>query len=106
MPGRKSDAKDAQWIAELLHKNMLRGSLVPSPLIQEFRIYSGKYTWLQQQKIHSLQKMGWLMVMSGGHIGSCMSNLGTKSVENIVNALIGRDGSHETGEASIWQYRE
>jgi transposase len=34
MPGRKSDAKDAQWIAELLYKNMLRGSFVPSPLIQ------------------------------------------------------------------------
>ncbi|GHT02258.1 hypothetical protein FACS189440_09520 [Bacteroidia bacterium] len=30
-PGRKSDSKDAQWIAELLFKNMLRVSLVPSP---------------------------------------------------------------------------
>ncbi|MDR0712917.1 MAG: IS110 family transposase [Bacteroidales bacterium] len=40
MPGRKSDAKDAQWIAELLHKNMLRGSLVPGPLIQELRAYT------------------------------------------------------------------
>jgi hypothetical protein len=29
MPGRKSDAKDAQWIVELLYRNMLRGSLVP-----------------------------------------------------------------------------
>jgi transposase len=35
--GRKSDSKDAQWIVELLFKNMLRGSLVPSPLIQELR---------------------------------------------------------------------
>jgi hypothetical protein len=26
MPGRKSDAKDAQWIVELLYRNMLRQS--------------------------------------------------------------------------------
>ena len=40
MSGRKSNAKDAQWIAELLHKNMLKSSLVPSPLIQELRTYT------------------------------------------------------------------
>jgi transposase len=48
MPGRKSDAKDAQWIAELLHKNMLRGSLAPSPLIQELRTYTREYRTLNQ----------------------------------------------------------
>ncbi|MDR2823990.1 MAG: IS110 family transposase [Prevotellaceae bacterium] len=50
MPGRKSDSKDAQWIAELLHRNMLRGSLVPSPLIQEFRSYSREYRSLVNQR--------------------------------------------------------
>jgi transposase len=30
MPGRKSDIKDAQWVACLLHKGMLRGSMIPS----------------------------------------------------------------------------
>jgi len=39
MPGRKSDIKDAQWIATLLHKGMMRGSFVPPPVIQELRIY-------------------------------------------------------------------
>jgi hypothetical protein len=29
MPGRKSDVKDAQWIACSLHKGMLRGSMIP-----------------------------------------------------------------------------
>ncbi|MDR1847142.1 MAG: IS110 family transposase [Bacteroidales bacterium] len=35
MPSRKSDAKDAQLITELLYKNTLRGSFIPSSLIQE-----------------------------------------------------------------------
>ena len=88
MPGRKSDVKDAQWISCLLHKGMLRGSVVPNATIQELRTYCRKYTKLQQQQTRSLQKMDRIMVMSGIRIGSCMSNLGTKSVMNIVAALI------------------
>jgi transposase len=88
MPGRKSDVKDAQWISCLLYKGMLRGSMIPSPAIQELRTYSRKYTKLQEQKTRSLQKMDRIMVMCGFRIGSCMSNLGTKSVMNIVKALI------------------
>ena len=34
MPGRESDVKDAQWIACLLHKGVLRGSMIPSQQIQ------------------------------------------------------------------------
>jgi transposase len=88
MPGRKSDVKDAQWIAFLLYKGMLRGSRIPSPEVQQLRTYSRKYTKLQQQKTRALQKMDRIMVMCGFRIGSCMSNLATKSVMNIVKSLI------------------
>ncbi|MDR1339263.1 MAG: IS110 family transposase, partial [Prevotellaceae bacterium] len=49
MPEEKSDPKDARRIAKLLHKGMLRGSLIPGPVIQELRVYSRKYTKLQGQ---------------------------------------------------------
>jgi transposase len=88
MPGRKSDIKDAQWISCLLHKGLLRSSMIPPPLIQQLRSYSRKYTKLQEQKIRALQKMDRIMVMCGFRIGSCMSNLATKSVMNIITALI------------------
>ena len=45
-----TDVKDARWIACLLYKGMLRGSMIPSPVIQELRTYCRKYTELQQQK--------------------------------------------------------
>jgi transposase len=91
MPGRKSDVKDAQWIACLLHKGLLRGSMIPSPVIQELRTYTRKYTKLQEQKTRSLQRMDRLMVMCGFRIGSCMSTLGTKSVMLVIQALIMRE---------------
>ena len=47
MPGRKSDIKDAQWIAKLLHKGMIRGSLVPDKTIRQLRTYSRSYVKMQ-----------------------------------------------------------
>ncbi|WP_262250456.1 IS110 family transposase, partial [Parapedobacter soli] len=49
LPGRKSDVKDAQWIAQLLYKDMLRGSFVPGDAIQELRSYTRSYSKLQQK---------------------------------------------------------
>ena len=37
VPGRKSDRKDAAWIADLLAHGLIRGSFVPSAPIQELR---------------------------------------------------------------------
>jgi transposase len=102
MPGRKSDIKDAQWISCLLHKGMLRGSLIPSPIIQQLRVYSRKYTKLQEQKTRSLQKMDRIMVMCGFRISSCMSNLGTKSVMLIIRALIKKETNPDVLERLVY----
>lgn len=37
MPGRKTDVKDAQWIAELLRSGLIKGSFVPNVEIREIR---------------------------------------------------------------------
>ena len=37
LPGRKTDAKDAQWIAELHRCGLIRGSFVAPPEIRELR---------------------------------------------------------------------
>jgi transposase len=37
VPGRKTDVRDAEWIAELLAHGLLRGSFVPPPGVRELR---------------------------------------------------------------------
>jgi transposase len=37
VPGRKTDVKDAQWIAELLQHGLLKASFVPPPVQRELR---------------------------------------------------------------------
>jgi transposase len=37
VPGRKTDAKDCEWIADLLQHGLLKGSFVPPTPIQDLR---------------------------------------------------------------------
>jgi len=96
LPGRKSDSKDAQWIAELLHKNMLRGSLVPSSLIQELRTYTREYRTLVNQRTKVLTQMDRTLVMCGIRLSSCISNIDSKSFMQVVEALIREETDPET----------
>ncbi len=50
VPGRKTDAKDCEWIAELLQHGLLRGSFVPPEPIRELRDLNRNRTILVQQR--------------------------------------------------------
>jgi transposase len=88
MPGRKSDVKDAQWIATLLHKGMLRSSLVPDKTIRELRVYSRQYVKLQQKRTSILQSIERNLEMCGIRITSYVSNISGKSVQRVVEQVI------------------
>ncbi len=88
MPGRKSDVKDAQWIATLLHKGLLRSSLVPCQEIRELRTYSRKYVKLQQRQTAVLTEMERTMEMCSIRITSFVSNISGKSVMKVIRQLV------------------
>jgi len=88
MPGRKSDVKDAQWIATLLHKGLLRSSLVPCEQIRELRTYSRRYVKLQQRKTSVLQAMERTLEMCSIRITSFVSNISGKSVLRVIEQIV------------------
>lgn len=88
LPGRKSDVKDAQWIAQLLYKDMLRGSFVPPDQIQELRSYTRTYSKIQQRITRMLTKMDNILVQAGIRLGSLVSDIGGKSMLGVIDALI------------------
>jgi len=106
MPGRKSDVKDAQWIAELLYKNMLRGSLVPSPLIQELRSYTREYRILVQEQSKIVTKMDRLLVMCGIRLSNCISNMNSKSAIRIIEALTGGESNTDKLVSLVYANRK
>ena len=88
LPGRKSDVKDAQWIAQLLYKDMLRGSFVPGEQIQELRSYTRAYGKLQQRITRMQTKMDNILVQAGIRLSSLVSDIGGKSMLGVIDALI------------------
>jgi len=60
VPGRKTDVKDAEWIAELLQYGLLRGSFIPPQPQRELRDLTRHRTTLVQERarvINRLQKV-------------------------------------------------
>lgn len=84
MPGRKSDVNDAQWIATLLYKGLLRPSMVPCKQIRELRVYSRKYMKLQQKQTSVLQQMERNLETCGIRITSYVSNISGKSIMKVI----------------------
>jgi transposase len=50
VPGRKTDVKDSEWIAELLQHGLLRGSFIPPAPQRELRELTRQRTQLMRQK--------------------------------------------------------
>src|SRR5262249_5358943 len=50
VPGRKTDVKDCEWIAQLLHCGLLRGSFVPPSEIRDLRELTRQRSQLVAEK--------------------------------------------------------
>ena len=88
VPGRKTDVKDAEWIADLLQHGLLKASYVPDREQRELREASRYRKSLVEERsreINRLQKM-----LEGGNIklASFASNINGKSSRNVLDALL------------------
>jgi len=95
MPGRKSDVKDAQWIAKLLQKGLLRGSLVPDKTIRQLRTYSRKYVKMQGMITRVTQEMERILETCNIRITSLVSKNNSKSVLGVIEKIIAGEDSVE-----------
>ena len=57
LPGKKSNVKDAEWIATCLLKDLIKGSYVPDDLIQQLRQYDRRISDLNAECIRKLVKL-------------------------------------------------
>ena len=57
LPSRKSDIKDAQWIAECLLKNLIKGSFVPESIVQDMRKLNRRIMDLNEDKSKDLKRL-------------------------------------------------
>src|SRR5207247_7232430 len=50
VPGRKTDVKDAEWLAQLVECGLLRGSFIPPPVFRDLRDLTRYRTRLTQDR--------------------------------------------------------
>jgi transposase len=88
VPGRKSDALDAVWRAELTECGLLRGSFIPPAQIAAIRELTRYRKKLTEARTSELQRLAKVLEDSGIKIDSVASTLTTLSARDMIEALI------------------
>jgi len=87
VPGRKTDTKDAQWIAQLHEHGLLRPSLVVSDEVRALRDRTRYRKKLIEQRTRQQQRLAKVLETAGIKIDSVASTLMTQSGRLMIEAL-------------------
>ena len=79
VPGRKTDTKDCQWIAELLQHGLLRGSFIPRLVIRDLRDLTRARTSLSQEHSRIASRIQKVLEDANLKLASVASNTLGKS---------------------------
>lgn len=88
VPGRKSDVKDAEWIADLLAHGLIRGSFVPPAAVQEVRDLTRTRKQLVREIAQHTQRLQKTLDIANLKITGLLSNILGVSGRAILRALI------------------
>ena len=88
LPGRKSDVRDAQWIAECLLKNLIRGSFVPDKTVQDMRKYNRRIFDLNEDMTYNTNKLDATLQRCGFRLSNYVSRVKGESYQKCVKAII------------------
>ena len=87
LPGRKSDVKDTQWIAECTMKDLVCGSFVPPERIKQCSQYDRRILDLDAEIVRKLSKLDVIMQCCNIRLSNYVSHTDTKSYKDVVDAL-------------------
>lgn len=87
LPGRKTDVKDAEWIATVLQKELIRGSYVPQPHIQEMRQYERFVFNLSRRVVHVEQQIDMQLQRCNIRLSNYVSDIGGVSMRKVIKAI-------------------
>ena len=89
LPGRKSDVKDAHWIAQCLQKDLIKSSFVPDCLLQQMRQYTRQHRRLTKSRVRLEQQMDNQLQRCNIRFSNYISNQGKNvSMRKIISAII------------------
>src|SRR5262245_492885 len=87
-PGRKTDAKDSEWIAELLQHGLLRSSYIPPEIVRDLRDLTRGRATLSQEASRLASRIQKVLEDANIKLSSVASNTLGKSGRAMLDALV------------------
>lgn len=88
VPGRKTDVKDAEWIAELLQHGLLKASFVPDRAQRELRELTRYRTTLVRERANEVNRLQKVLEGANIKLASVASDIVGASGRAMLEALI------------------
>ncbi len=87
LPGKKSDVKDAEWIATCLLKSLISGSYIPEERIQQLRQYDRRIYDLNREIVRKLTKLDASLQRCNIRISNYVSTTDSKGYKGVVKKI-------------------
>jgi len=95
VPGRKTDVKDCEWLAELLRHGLVKGSFIPLKPIRQLRDLTRYRQKLVQQRSSELNRLQKFLEDANIKLSSVVSDINGVSAQKMIQHLIADDMSPE-----------
>ena len=96
VPGRKTDVKDAEWIAELLRHGLLRGSFIPPQAQRDLRDLTRQRTNLVQDRATVVNRLQKVCEWSNIKLSSVATDITGVSARAMLEAILGGHTTPQT----------
>ena len=87
VPGRKTDVKDAEWIADLLRHGLIRGSFIPAPAQRQLRDLTRYRTHLVEERARLTNRLQTVLEDANVKLASVVTDIRGVSARAILAAL-------------------
>lgn len=88
VPGRKTDVRDSEWIADLLQHGLLTASFIPDRAQRELRELVGYRKSLVQDKNRELNRLQKMLKGANIKLSGTITDINGKSARNILEVLV------------------
>jgi transposase len=87
-PGRKTDVKDAEWIADLLAHGLLRSSFIPPEPQRDLRDLTRQRTNLVRERAEVVQRLQKVLEWANRKLASVATDVAGRSARAMLEAIV------------------
>lgn len=107
VPGRKTDVKDAQWLAELLRHGLVRASFIPDREQRELRELTRYRTALIRERASEVNRLQKTLEGANIKLAAVLTDVTGASGQAILDALVtGEEDPRALADLAHWRVRK